>query len=478
MIELPENIKSGDVARLFPVIAETGKERRAASILLSIISALPPLANALLSQIGQRIGPRADVNTFTEVVFKNEMDANTRDRPDGLIQVVTGKRSWSALVEAKIGKSDLESDQIERYLRLARDNGIDALITVSNEFAAVPSHHPVAVQKSLTKKVDLFHFSWSAILTQAVLMHEQSALGDPEQAFLLREFVRFLSHSSAGVTGFTSMPKEWASTVDRIQAGGSASKADGLVIVRAWHQEVRDLSLIMSRIISCPVAVKLPRAHVVDAERRCNDDILRLCNKGCLSTELEVPNAASSIQIMADLKSRSLRITMRVNAPKDKKTAKARINWLLRQIKSVDPADVYIGVIWASRASDTVIPLSELRDSLSKVEEANSGAEIRAFEVTLTSDSARRFAGMRTFIEELETLTPQFYEAVGQHLETWLPAPPKPKHTLISGPDVSEKPGAANADAIVQTKLPSAGNAHSELIEIPHFLLKAGQTRG
>ena len=192
-MKLPNYLKSGDVARLFPVISETGKEQRAASIFLSVLSAVPPFANAFLSQISQRIGPRSAINTFTEVVFNDEKNIGGIDRPDGLIEITSGKRQWKALLETKIGNNKLEKDQLERYLRLARDNSIDAVITISNEFAAIPTHHPISIQKNLMRKVDFFHFSWSSILTEAVLLHDTSALTDIEQAFLVRELIRFFS---------------------------------------------------------------------------------------------------------------------------------------------------------------------------------------------------------------------------------------------------------------------------------------------
>lgn len=464
-MELPENVKSGGVARLFPVIAETGKEQRASSIFLSVLSAVPPFADILLSQLGQSIGSRTTIDTFTEIVFKNDTTPNNRDRPDGLIRINTGRRTWSCIVEAKIGKSTLQMDQVERYLRLARDNSIDAVLTISNEFAALATHHPLNVQKTLTKKVDLLHLSWSAILTEAVLLHEQAAIKDPEQAFLLREFVRFFSHESAGVTGFTIMPKEWSVVVDRIQAGGKVTPGDGAVIVDAWHQEIRDLTLIMSRIISCRLSTKLPRTHVLDPVKRRSDDLQVLCEKGFLLAELEVPNAASTIKINADLNTRSIRLSMEVNAPKDRAKNISRVNWLLRQLKDLALDDVYISAIWASRAAKTVLPISELRASPENIEKDIRGAEIRAFEVTLTSDSARRFAGIKTFIEQLELLAPLFYEKIGQHLSTWQAPPPKPKHTLNKEESSEELP---QNDA--QKVITSAGNSHTDLLEIPSFL--------
>lgn len=467
-MELPSNLKSGEVARLFPVIAETGKEQRASSILLSVLSAVPDFSGSILGQLGQRVGNRTKVDTFTEIVFRNDNDSTKRDRPDGLIRLSVGKRTWTCLIEAKIGNNSLDASQIERYLRLARDNSIDALLTISNEFASVPTHHPIAIQKVLTRKVELFHLSWGAILTEALLLHEQAAVLDSEQAFLLREFVRFFSHQSAGVAGFTSMPKEWANAVDKIQAGGQVDKIDGAVIVDGWHQEVRDLALIMSRIISCRVSIKIPRPHVNNPTRRVEDDLKSLCLNGQLSAEFDIPNAASPIKVMADLKARSLRINMIVNAPKDRVRNTARTNWVLRQLKNLVLDDVYICALWVGRSARTVFPIEEIRENPAKLEEGQKGSEIRAYEITLTSNSARRFAGVRTFIEEIELLTPKFYELIGQHLETWLPPPPKPKHSVQK----EEKEPQQETPRTVSESPLMAGNAHTDLLEIPSFLVR------
>jgi len=463
-MKLPNNLKSGEVARLFPVITETSKEQKASSIFLSVISAIPALADHLLSQAGQRLGARSSVNTFTEVVFKNEDQRGKADRPDGLIEVFTGKKKWSALFEAKIGSNCLDQDQIERYLRLARDNSIDSVITVSNEFAALPTHHPVPVSKALTKKVSLYHFSWTSILTEAVLMHEQSLISDPEQAFLLREFIRFFSHPSAGVKGYVSMPEEWSLAVENLQAGGVVQKGEmGRKIVSGWHQELRDLSLLMSRIIGCHVTIKIGRAQAGDVERRVRDDLDSLCAKGRLESFLQIPDAASDLNIVADIRNRSLRISMCVDAPKDKKTTKARVNWLLRQIKEVDQTGVSIGVIWASRASTVVISLDELREHPETIGNAADGPGVRAFEVILTSNSARRFTGRRTFIDEIEFIAPSFYEKIGQHLQTWKALPPKPKHSIVNEKE-------ASIDTEKATEVAQAGNVHHDLLEIPEFL--------
>ena len=135
--QLPDYLKQGEAARLFPVLSTTSKEGRTTSIVLACLCKIDEFGARLLSSVGQRVGARATVDTYTEVVF-HEQSAGIKDRPDGLIVVRIGSREWRALVEAKVGNSELDADQIERYRVLAKENGIDCVITLSNQFATSP----------------------------------------------------------------------------------------------------------------------------------------------------------------------------------------------------------------------------------------------------------------------------------------------------------------------------------------------------
>ena len=160
MNTLPSVIQSGKPSRLFPVLADTSKEGRTLSIFLSCLENISVFGRAMLGSLEVKVGFRARIDNYTEVGLK-KIASDSKHRPDGLIVVNTGKSTWTALVEAKVGAADLTNAQIEAYLTLAKLNGIDAVITVSNQFTSLPTHHPLAINANLTKKVGLFHWSWS-----------------------------------------------------------------------------------------------------------------------------------------------------------------------------------------------------------------------------------------------------------------------------------------------------------------------------
>lgn len=434
MDERPEFLVQGDRARLFPVLADTSKEGRTLSIVLACMETVEDFGKALLSDLGIKVGTRTRLETYTEVVLRKGGDAKAR--PDGLLVLRSGSTRWTALVEAKVGNTDLTAEQLESYMELARLNGIDALLTISNQFAPLPSHHPVVLGAGSLKKASLWHWSWMYVLTQATLHLQNGEVGDREQRVILNEMIRFLSHPSAGVKGFDQMPPAWTSVANAVQAGGTLSPkaSDVQEVVGAWYQETRDLALILSRQLGEDVSVKVPRAHVLDPGLRIKDDAERLAQECRLRSIFSVPNTAADIEVAVDFTRRSVYASMRVAAPGDRKSTKARLTWLLRQLAKSKPDNVHVRLYWPGRGPCTQHPLSILRERPEAAEQ--NGKVVSSLEVVYARDLAGRFAQRRNFVVDLEQAIPDFYEQVGQHLKAWQPQAPKIKEDRADPVDV------------------------------------------
>jgi hypothetical protein len=232
----------------------------------------------------------------------------------------------------------------------------------------------------------------------------------------------------------------------------------------------------MSQHLAADVDVKLPRVHANDADQRLKDDCAKLAAQNKLQVDYEIPNAASPLSITADLMSQTIRVGMEVDAPQDKQTGPARVNWLLRQFKSDQDDPLFVRIAWPSRAQDVVCRLSELR-SEPKAIVGDAPQPPKSFEVFLLSDEGRRFSGRQTFIEEIERAVPRFYDTVGQHLQRWVPKPPKPvakkeAEAVAEGTAVKrekEERPAEHASPAEQPG-PRPGNIHSSPLDIPPFL--------
>ncbi|CCV08465.1 conserved hypothetical protein [Mesorhizobium metallidurans STM 2683] len=452
--ERPDFLVRGERARLFPVLADTSKEGRTLSILLACLETVEEFGKSLLADLGVKAGGRTKIEAYTEVVLKKGGEKTAR--PDGLLVLKTGAKSWTALVEAKVGNSELTVGQLDSYLEIAKMNGIDALITISNQFAPLPSHHPVQLSNASLKKATLLHWSWMYVLTQATLQLGNSDIEDKEQRVILNEMVRFLSHPSAGVKSFDQMPASWTTVAGTIQAGGtvSAKSNDAQEVVGAWYQETRDLCLILSRQLGEEVDVKVPRIHVSDPVLRLKTDAQGLASENCLRATFVVPNTAAAIEISADFRKRSVFASMRVAAPTDRKSTKARLNWLLRQLQKSKPDGIHIRLFWPGRGPFTQHPLTALRDGPEAAE--GNGKVVTSFEVVFARDLGGRFAQRKNFIIDLEQAIPDFYEQVGQHLKAWQPQAPKIKEDRLDATDVSTEALREEAeDAVADRNVPA-----------------------
>jgi hypothetical protein len=448
MSKLPVCIERAERARLFPILAETSKEGRTLSIFLATLASVRELRDNLLASLGQRLGSTAKLRTYTEVEFKCAKGEANLGRPDGLLVLDIWGRRWTALVEAKVGKVDLSQEQLERYLELAKRNRIDAVITISNQFSVVPQHHPLRINMAKYKGVQLFHFSWMHILTEADLLTVNRNVDDDDQAYILSEFLRFISHESAGVQGFTQMPAAWPDVVAKVQAAGVLQRtADVASVAEAWIQESRDLCLILSRQLKRLVCQRLSKAALADPEARFQEDVTGLCTDQNLRTVLVVPNAAAPIEVRVDLQRRSVLVSMYLKAPEDRVSNKARLNWLLRQIPESAQGNIHVRCQWPKTSLSTQFRLQDLRDDPDRIDEGKGKLKVVGFEIVWLADLGRRFEQRKTFVDELQKAVPAFYETVGQHLRAWQAQAPKIAEERAQPADVSPAAISENSEA-------------------------------
>ncbi len=439
-MEKPEYLQQGESARLFPVLSTSSKEKRLISVFLACLSKVDEFGHSLLVSIGKKVGKRGSIVTYTEVVFKSD-NTFKDDRPDGLIVVKTGSREWRALVEAKVGANALCEEQTERYRSLAKEYGVDCLITISNQFTASPKIHPLERIHKKRSKIPVFHWSWMSILTTVDILLNNQDIADTDQSLLLNEFRRFLSHESSGVRGFNRMPAAWSDLNRLILANGTipAKSPEAYTVLEAWHQETRNLALILSRQTETFVIEKLPRKHMRDPKTRLENALKLLREKNYLYCCIDIPDSAAPIEIRANIARRILEVGMTISAPEDKKSSKARVNWLIRQVKSSKTEDIHIRLNWPGRSEITQFPFSEISADPSIIEQGKSGLQVVSFHIYLAKPLGSRFAQQTNFITDLETLIPQFYREIGQNLTAWRKPPPRirdnAEHNMGNNPE-------------------------------------------
>lgn len=438
--ETSDLIVSGERSRLIPVVADMSREERAISPVLATFEIVPSLAHSMLSEVGGPTNQRAKIRAFSQVVFKGA-PTERKLRPDGLLEVDSGRKIWRAIIEAKIGGAELSAEQIEAYLDLARQMRIDAVITISNQFATIATHHPVPINRQKLRHVNLFHFSWQALLTKARLISEDKSVDDPEQAFILRELIRYLAHESSGVLAMTRLGKEWKEICTKIQTGTPVGKSDNdtAAVVAQWHQLTRSLALELSTSIGKIVDVRLPRAHAKDPAQRMAHECAQFAVVPILRVDLGIPNAVSPLIVEADFLRRSLRFSVSLNTPQDRVRPTAAVNWVTRQLAPHPGSlDALIRVHWPGRTPDTVAPLADAIVDPRIVAPDDRKVLPAGFEIQRVVDLAGRFKGSSTFIEDIRREIPRFYKDVVQNVSNWMAKAPKYKENKSSGPESDE----------------------------------------
>lgn len=460
-------------ARLFPSLSDSKLEERATSSLQATFMVVPSFAHAILGDAGAPIQKRSKIECFTEVVFKSK--EGKEPRPDGLVLVKTGsKLKWSAIIESKIGSAVLRKEQIEEYVDLAKSLGIDAVITISNQFATLPTHHPVHVSKHKLRSVKLFHFSWLSIVSKAILLSDNKEVDDPEQAFILRELVRYFQNKASGVTSLTTMGPGWKNVCAEVHQGVQLKRGAEYIenAVASWHQLLRYLAIELSLAIGKSVHLSLSRARSRDAALNVQEDIGSIVKDNCLKAEFDIPNAASKLVFSADFSRRTINLSMRLDAPKDRVRPIPAINWFVKQLSHLEEPDLTIRAYWPRQIRMTSQLLSAVVNNPSELVPNNASGIPASLEVLQVVDLAGGFRGPKKFVEEAKKAVPAFYENAGQHLNKWLPKPPRiRKSDTIDSPDsdtslVAEstqpKKPTPNNDAAVLTKEGSSVTTESK----------------
>lgn len=418
---MPEQ-QTWNAARLIPTSGINGaeeQERRATSALLAVMGAVREFARTLLGPLG---APAGSVETFIEVPF--DLADGRRIFPDGLIRVKRGSKVWTALVEVKTGANTLATEQLEQYLDVARDRGYDYLITISNELPAAAGTHPTALDRRKLRKVSVHHYSWTEILSHAVLQRQFRGVADPDQSWILGELIRYLEHPKSGAMEFEDMGPSWVPLREAVASGTlrSNDKTATDVALR-FDALLRFASLRLGRQLGTEVVPVLTRSESDNPALRTSALAGRLVADGVLTGELRIPNAVSPLRVSADLRASKVTCSFEIDAPREGRPL-TRINWLLRQLKAAPDTTRIEASVLRSRVATAEL-LRDLRDAPAKLV-GDPAKELKSFTVASTFPmGTKRGTGRGGFIDSVLNAVETTYETIGQSLKPWSAAPPR-----------------------------------------------------
>lgn len=419
-------------ARLIPVSgigSEKEAETRATSAVLAVLSVVRDLSTEIFSPLGASKAKRATVEAFIEPIYKVE---KRRLRPDGLVRITFGKNVWSCFVEVKVGDSHHTPEQVNDYWDLARSEGVNHVLTISNEIAPNPAIHPLSsdLRMRSNSKVQVSHLSWTRLLTTAVKLKQHAGVDDSEQAWLLFELIRYLEHSASGALAFSDMGPSWVQVRDGAKAGTLDKRVEGIEdVVNRWDQLIFYAALKLGADTGEDVTQVLPKA-LQDPRVRAQKRAESLIGDGELDGVLRIPNTAGDVQICADLRGQQLVLAVELTTPEDR-GARARVTWVVNQLSDA-PSDLVLESYRKNARQCTSAPLGEIREDRLRAlgEDPRDPARFRLVRRVPMGLGRRTGKKNPGFIDSVLDTINDFYAEVVQALTAWQPPAPRIKRPL------------------------------------------------
>ena len=342
--------------------------------LLAVVNSVREFGRAITVPLG---APAGTLTAFIEVSFTS---GERNLRPDGVLQVNRGSSAWTALVEVKTGANELRAAQVESTWTLPREQGFDAVVTISNQLVGAPGEHPVAVDKRKTRKVALYHLSWSQIRTEALIEQANKAVSDPDQAWILAEFIRYLEHPRSGAAEFEDMGPSWVAVREAARARSLQAADKGAKdVARRFEQLISYAAMRLSRELGVEVRAALSRADLKDPDRRVQDAATVLAETGILVGSLRVPERCRADRDHRRSQSQPGPVCHHDRCAQ-RGEALTRLNWLLRQLRDTSGRADIEAIALRQRGKGPVRALAEVRET-PKLLVDDPKRELRAFTV-------------------------------------------------------------------------------------------------
>lgn len=449
--------------RLFPSVhisSEREAELRATASLLAVMGAVSEFGRTIVRLSG---GPAGRLSCYTEIPFqfgKGSGQAPEELRLDGVLKAERGKTRWVAFVEVKVGGAKLDQEQIDRYHRLARQEGINALITVSNQAARPDGSSPLSLDRR--RNIPAVHFSWERLLREAQVLSRKKAVSDPDQKWMLDEWIRYVEDGDSRIIVPPDLGPKWSEVRKAARTSTLDESSPELQdVARHWVGYLRKAALRLRVKLGVDVEVRMSKKERDDSDLHAQNSVD--AREGILTGALRIPDAAGDITIRVILPSQSVQYVLQVPAPTEGRQA-TRIKWLSRQLREdkLPRGELVTTADWTVRGLTTTAPARDyLKDTnrlcLDKLRApVPKDANPRSFQIIWTRSLSK--GGGRSSAPILEGISmglEEFYHGVVQDIVPFVPKAPR----LVTEKPELEAPAAQQRESAPERTNPQAPEA-------------------
>ena len=389
---------------IIPLFKKT--ERRLLSVFMGALYLVPEYRGAFYKLLNYTSGKTCSHQCLMEPQYKTPKYPNTR--PDGLVVCTRGQSVWSVFFEAKTDKP-IRPTQMQEQADLAQILEVDAVVSISNEFAREPKELPYALPLSKRRKRDFFHFSWADIRTFTTLFLDENTLCNQTEIMVLEQVLHYFWQPDTGIKTYDAMPPDWPKFVESardVRGLGFQTNTSGVTeIVHGWQQERRDLSAKLMAKTKLKLRMQHEAGTRADSDQRLKFDKQQLANDYVLTATYQFLDTKTNVWVKADLSACRISTAIEFSPPAGKK-ARGTITWLIKKLQDNAPENLIVSIDWRGRSQAVHKPLAILNDEIDQVCEGQKEAP-KTIRLIQEFHDVRQFKSRSKFIEQLEKLTLQ-----------------------------------------------------------------------
>jgi len=412
-------------ARLIPTL-KTGDEMALTSIFLSALKLVKEFRDKIFKEINLKRNGK--IYYYTEVGFPGLFDDKDlgKKRIDGLIIVVLKNVIQdAAFFEIKHKTNELTKEQIGTYLDISNKLDVTKFITVSNDFVSDSRESPLKIKPP--KAVNLFHFSWTYIMTlgQLLLFENNDDIEDSDQVEIMREALHYFENPISGVRGYLNMKPGWKALSEKIDAGTKILKTDEHLeeAVLSWYEEEKDAALLLSRKIGVFVNSTSRNKDSIETDKK------KFLRDEYLKGRLTINGAVSDIDIICDFPTKSVSLSISIIPDLNKKNI-GRISWLRDRLATCKSKNEELYKTLEKRLfieADIKFTKNDIRVAVKELEQLGDltiGKEIQSFKIVVVQPFNKSFT-KKEFIKNVDNLILDYYQGIVQNLKNWQKSIPK-----------------------------------------------------
>jgi hypothetical protein len=411
------------------------KERQAASLFLTALMSVEAFRVTLFEGLGLNVGEASKLTCLSNFAFLTEeisklQPKKTTHRPDGLLYLQTTKFMWSALMVTRTSGVEIETDALAHCVEIAKQNHVNAILTVCDTFTARPSILPVEIEKTTVEDLEIYHLPWGRIYTatKQVLLTDTNMSAD--ERVILGDFVTYMEDKTRCLDANSRLQPETSSIARLVTSGATIDPAskDVLNVVASWYENLKFLSFNLREQFNCDVSVNGVDMLIAPSREQLNQDAIGFAHSNQLFGSFIIAEGAATISLKIDLLRRTANFSMLVSPVAENNKSASQLNSILKKLKNSATVDLYIKAVYGDNEIPKQAPLEQVMSDHAILNSDQSNVVPEVYEILMVRDIARDLDSMDLLVKQIDDGLLSFYEHVARNLSS--PIPPRNRGPL------------------------------------------------